>query len=77
MQELELVPLGVAPAPPTYVVCERASLQDRLHVAHADRVLRVELLLGHERRGRMLEDAAARIVGEGVVVPEDVQYRCG
>jgi hypothetical protein len=74
VDELELLPLGVAPASPTNVVGERSALEDRLHVAQPDGVLRVQLLLGHERRWRMLEDSPAPVVGEDVVVPEDVEH---
>jgi hypothetical protein len=72
VHEGQLVRLGVAPLAPAEARRERPSLQDRLHVAEPDGVLRVQLGLGEERRGTLLEDAAARVVAQGVVVPEDV-----
>ena len=74
MDERELLRLRVAALAPPHPFGERPALEDRLHVADADGVLRVQLGLGQERRGRLLEDAAAGVVEERVVVPEDVDH---
>ena len=72
VDELELLRIRVPTIPPTDVFRKRPSLEDRLHVEHPDGVLGMELRLGQEGRGRLLEDAASGVVEERVVVPEDV-----
>ena len=53
---------------------ERAALGDRLHVPDAHRVLRVGSGSSRKRRGRLLEEAAPRVVAQRVVVPEEVHH---
>ena len=74
MHEAQLVEGRVPPVAAADVGSERAALEDRLHVPDAHRVLRVELGLVEKRRGRLLEEAAPRVVAQRVVVPEEVHH---
>src|SRR5215211_250470 len=73
VDELELGGVGAPPIFPTKALGEGTSLEDRLHVADSDIVLRMELGHVHEHGRRVFEDAAPCVVQECVVVPEDVE----